>query len=208
MQRQIGAQEGQKRAGEDAVRVGIRVGQSIHRGLTFTGGIDDEAAVDRLRLQAARQSVAPLPGRRPKRIVAAGVDDRHLQARVLALEVVEHAVDAVAQRQREPRQTLQVDAVGRVDAHQIIVRAVAPAVAGIDEHDRVAGMNLFDEIRHCAGHVEYGKVIALPDREPLLAQHRSISLRIGLGLLQLVDVLILVIADDEREPGFRARGRR
>jgi hypothetical protein len=124
------------------------------------------------------------------------------------LELVEHAVAAVAQRHGESPQTLLVHLGGHVDADQIIDRAVAPTVAGIDEHGGIAGMNLCDEIRHLVEHVVRREVVALLNREPLLAQNRRIRLRVGHGLFKLADVLIVVVADDEGESVLRQRRRR
>ena len=88
------------------------------------------------------------------------------------------------------------------------MRAVAPAVTGIDEHRGVARLDLLDEFADRGLHVVEPEVVAILDREALFAQQVRVALRVGPRLLQRVDVLIGIVADDEREPFFGERGPR
>ena len=131
-----------------------------------------------------------------------------LRAAPLRSKIVEHAGRAVADREGKPRQQLLARALGHVDADEVIVRAVAPAVTGIDEHGGVAGLDLLDEFADRGLHVDEPEVVAILDREALFAQQVRVALRVGPRLPQRVDVLIRVVADDEREPVFGERGPR
>src|SRR6185369_1796649 len=89
-------------AREDAVRVGVARRQAVERLLVGAGGEDDEGAARRLDpRQAAAQPDGPRAGGRRERIVAAGVDDRHLQSRAAAIDVVADAVRPVAKGYRD-----------------------------------------------------------------------------------------------------------
>jgi hypothetical protein len=92
-----------------------------------------------------------------------------------------------------------------VDVPNRASQAVAPAVAGLDENGGVAGLDLLDEFADHRLHIVEPEVVARGDREALFAQQVRVALRVGPRLLQGVDVLIRIVADDEREPVFRER---
>ena len=140
-----------------------------------------------------------------ERTVAAGVDDRDLEAGPLAVEDVQYAGRAVADRQGKLLQQVLTRAIGNVDTEEVVVRAVAPAVTGIDEHGGVAGLDLLDEFADRGLHIDDPEVVAILDREALFAQQVRVALRVGPRLPQGVDVLIGVVADDKRELLFGER---
>src|SRR5271169_3289 len=81
-------------------------------------------------------------------------------------------------------------------------------MAGIDEHCRVAGLDSLYELCDRGLHVQEAEIVSLLNGIAFFPQQAGIALRVGPRLLQYRDVLVAVVADDERQPVLRERGRR
>ena len=78
-------------------------------------------------------------------------------------------------------------------------------MTGIDEHRRVAGLNFRCEPRDRAQHFHEAEIVSFLDGIAFFAQQVGVALRVGFRLLQRPDVLVDLVADDEREPLFGER---
>ncbi len=209
LQRQPGADQRHEHAGEDAVGVAVAIAQAVQRGLAGRGGEHEEGALRRVDAdKPTLKPGAPPAGGGDERVVAAGVDDRDLEGRAAAIHAVEHAGGTVADRDRTARQPFLAAAGGDVGAEHVVLQAVAPAVAGIDERRSVAGLDGVDEVGDRVIHLLARRVGAQRDGKTLLLKDAGIAAGIRYRLLQHFEIGVGVVADHQRQPARLRLGDR
>ena len=135
--------------------------------------------------QPAGEPDAALARRRRERIVAAGIDDRDLQRRALRIHLVDNAVDAVLQRDRDAREEVLAAGGRSVGPDNEVLRPVAPAMAGIGEDGRVARFDRLDKGGNRLVELAAGEILLEEDLvEALGLENVSVALSVGHGLLE------------------------
>ena len=189
---------------EHRIGVVVVVGQTIERGLPGAGGEDREHAFRQLRHR--RESAAAGDRARAasfERIVAAGIEDEDRGAHLLVLQPLD---DAIGQHRGVAHQLFLAFGRGRhVGRQQEILPGDLETMAGIEEERGIAGLDRIVERQQ-------GLAEGLP-RLVLRDHHGKAELleRVAHGagvvdrLLQLRDVLVVVVADHQRDALFGMR---
>ena len=193
-------------AREHRIGIGVVVGEPVERGLPRPGREDREHAFRQLRHRREPAAAGDRARARAlERIVAAGIEHQDRGAHLLVLQPLD---DAVGEHRGVAHQLFL--AFGRrrhVGRQQEILAGDLKAVAGIEEERGVAGLDRLVEGEQ-----------RLAERLPVLVlrhHHGEAELleRIAHGagvvdrLLQLRHVLVVVVADHERDALLGLRGR-
>ena len=193
-------------AREHRIRIGVIVRQAIERGLPRTRREHREHAFRQLRHRRKPAAAGDRAGARAlERIVAAGVEHQDGGAHLLVLQPLD---DAVGENGGVAHQFFL--AFGRrrhVGRQQEILAGDFKAVAGIEEERGVARPDRLVERQQRLA--ERLPVLVLRDHHGKAELLQRIAHGAGVvdRLLQLGDVLVVVVADDERDALFGMRRR-
>ncbi len=186
---------------------------SVVRGLAGLRRIKDHEIARQIAL---RREAAPLAARTAhrQRIVAAGVDDGDGETRMRLRQGLQRVVEL----ERLYRQIALRFDVG-VGADEVIdeLGVLHPVAGVIEQRDRIGptgavGLGGFDgatEFKQRAVQLLARRVLQKRHLEAVPTQPFGDELRVGDGVFELFEVLILLYADDEREAfldAFRAHG--
>ena len=140
-----------------------------------------------------------------ERIVAAGIEHQDRGAHVLVLQPLD---DAVGEHRGVAHQFFLAFACRRhVGRQQEILSGDLEAVAGIEEERGVAGLDGCVERQQRLAERLPGLVLRHHHGKPELLQRIAHGAGVVDRLLQLGDVLVVVVADHQRDALFGMRGR-
>ncbi len=195
-------------AGEHRIRIGVVVGETIERGLARARREHREHAFRQLRHRRKPAAAGDRAGAGAlERIVAAGVEHQDRGARLLVLQPLD---DAVGENGGIAHQLFL--AFGRrrhVGRQQEILAGDLEAVAGVEEERGIAGLDRLVEGEQRLAERRAGLVLRHHHGEAELLQRIAHGAGVVDRLLQLGDVLVVVVADDERDAlfGMSRRGQ-
>ena len=191
---------------EHRIGIVVIVRETIERGLPGTGGEHREHAFRQLRHRREPAAAGDRAGACPlERIVAAGIEHQDGGAHLLVLQPLD---DAVGQNGGVAHQFFLALGRGRhVGRQQEILARDFKAVAGIEEERGIAGLDRLVERQQ-----RFAERLAVL---VLRHHHRKAELLEGIAhgagvvdrLLQFWNVLVVIVADHQRDALFRVRGR-
>ncbi len=195
-----------KRAREHRIRVVVAVRQPIERGLAGAGREHRKHALRQLRHRREPAAAGERTGAGTlERIVAAGVEHQDRGAHILVLQPLD---DAIGEHRGVADQLfLAFAGGGHVGGQQEILAGDLKAVACIEEERGIAGPDRLVERQQALAEGLPGLVFGHHHREAELFQGIAHGAGVVDGLLQLWDVLVIVVADHQRDALFGLRGR-
>ena len=194
-------------AREHRIRIGIVVGEAIERGLPRACREHREHAFRQLRHRRKAAAAGDRAGAATlERIVAAGVEHQDRGARLLVLQPLD---DAVGENGSVAHQFFLAFGRGRhVGRQQKVLARDLETVAGVEEERGVAGLDRPVEREQRLGKLLPVLVFGDHHGEAELLQRIAHGAGVVDRLQEFWNVLVVVVADDERDALFGMCGTR
>ena len=174
---------------EDVLGVDAVAAEAVRGHRARRGRVGDERPRGRAHLREARARHLEARG---EGIVAAGVEDEEVEARLRAV----HAVEDLADLDREERHVF-LAAHGGVDRDEVVAILELHRVAGVEEERRVRAFERGAELADGIDHVLARGVLAHDDLEAELLQRLGEVARVVHGVAQRRR-RVVVVADEQR----------